>query len=253
MAKTIVIADDHPVVLQGLVSLIAVDPGLAVVGRAEDGIAALEAIRETRPDLAVLDLIMPRMSGRGVLDAIVKEGLPTRVVLLTASASDAELYDAIAAGAAGVVVKDSGIETLLTCLRTVSTGGRWLSDEVVGPALSREANRREAWRALTAALTAREREIVRLVLEGVTTKQISFKIRITHGTAKVHMNNIFRKMKISSRSELHRLASDPFMTGRWPPEDEVGDAARLPQLVRVSATRQSGPTAEATQWKSATG
>ena len=207
MSTSIVIADDHPVVLHGLASLIEADPEFSVVGRCEDGIAALAAIRETRPNLAVLDLNMPGMTGREVLAAIVREQLGTRVVLLTAAASDAELYDTIDAGAAGVVVKDTGIETLLTCLRTIAAGGVWLPDDVVGPAMDRETTRRDEWRELSAELTARELEIVRLVLQGSTTKEISFRINITIGTTKVHMSNIFRKLKISSRGELYRLAS----------------------------------------------
>lgn len=123
MPTRIVIADDHPVVLHGLASLIGADPEFSVVGCSEDGIAAMATIREMRPDLAVLDLNMPGMTGREVLAAIVREELGTRVVLLTAAASDAELYDTIDDGAAGVVVKDTGIETLLTCLRTIAAGG----------------------------------------------------------------------------------------------------------------------------------
>jgi two-component system, NarL family, nitrate/nitrite response regulator NarL len=207
MSTSIVIADDHPVVLHGLASLIEADPEFSVVGRCVDGIAALAAIREMRPNLAVLDLNMPGMTGREVLAAIVREELGARVVLLTAAATDAELYDTIDAGAAGVVVKDSGIETLLTCLRTIAAGGVWLPDDVVGPAMDRETARRDEWRELSAELTARELEIVRLVLQGSTTKEISFRINITIGTTKVHMSNIFRKLKVSSRGELYRLAS----------------------------------------------
>jgi|EndMetStandDraft_2_1072991.scaffolds.fasta_scaffold218777_1 two-component system nitrate/nitrite response regulator NarL len=207
MSTSIVIADDHPVVLHGLASLIEADPEFSVVGRCADGIAALAAIREMRPNLAVLDLNMPGMTGREVLAAIVREELGARVVLLTAAATDAELYDTIDAGAAGVVVKDSGIETLLTCLRTIAAGGVWLPDDVVGPAMDRETARRDEWRELSAELTARELEIVRLVLQGSTTKEISFRMNITIGTTKVHMSNIFRKLKVSSRGELFRLAS----------------------------------------------
>src|SRR5262245_54055441 len=133
MPTTIAIADDHPVVLQGLASLIEADPDFAVVARSGDGLSALAAIREHRPDLAILDLNMPGLSGRQVLAAIGGENLPTRVVLLTAAATDAEIYDTIDAGAAGVVIKDTGIDTLLTCLRTVAAGGQWLPEEVVGP------------------------------------------------------------------------------------------------------------------------
>jgi DNA-binding NarL/FixJ family response regulator len=207
MTTRLAIADDHPVVLHGLASLISTDPQFEVVARCEDGVAALAVIRDLQPDLAILDLNMPGLTGREVLAEIVREGLGVRVVLLTAAASDAELYDTVDAGAAGVVVKDAGPDTLMTCLRTVAAGGTWLPEDVVGPAIDREARRREEWRKLSAGLTARELEIVRLVLDGATTKEISFTIQVTTGTAKVHMSNIFRKLGISSRSELLRLAA----------------------------------------------
>jgi DNA-binding NarL/FixJ family response regulator len=207
MPTTIALADDHPVVLQGLASLIEADPDFAVVARSADGLTALAAIREHRPDLAILDFNMPGMNGRQVLAAIGRENLPTRVVLLTAAATDAEIYDTIDAGAAGVVIKDTGVDTLLTCLKIVAAGGQWLPEEVVGPVIDREGTRREEWRELSAALTTRELEIVRMVLEGASTKDIAYQIQITPGTAKVHMSNIFRKMKVSSRAELLRLAS----------------------------------------------
>jgi two-component system nitrate/nitrite response regulator NarL len=207
MPTTVLIADDHPVVLRGLAGLIETHPDFKVVARVEDGFAALDAVRDMRPDLTILDLNMPGLTGGQVLAAISREGLPTRVVLLTAAASDADIFDAIQAGVAGVVIKDAAIDTLLTCLETVAAGGRWLPQDVVGNPLERESERREEWQALSAGLTARELEIVRLVIAGATTKEISFKIQITPGTTKVHMSNIFRKLRISSRSELMRLAA----------------------------------------------
>lgn len=207
MPTTVVIADDHPVVLQGLAGLISANPGFTVVATSTDGVEALDAIREKRPDIAVVDLNMPRMTGRQVIAAVMSESLATKVVLLTAAASDAELYDTIEAGAAAVIIKDVGIEMLLDCLKTVAAGGTWLPENVLGPAINRESQRRQEWRQLSAELTARELDIVRLALDGTTTKQISFDLDITVGTAKVHMSNIFRKLRISSRSELIKLAS----------------------------------------------
>ncbi len=206
MPITIAVADDHPIVLQGLISLIEADGGFRVVSRSADGLAALAAIRAGEPDLAMIDLNMPGLNGRQVLAAAVGEGLKTRIVLLTAAATDAEIYDTIDAGAAGVVIKDTGIDTLLTCLKTVAAGGQWLPEEVVGPALGREASRRDEWRDLSASLTSRELEIIRLVTAGASTKEISYRLDITLGTAKVHLSNIFRKMKVSTRAELLRLA-----------------------------------------------
>jgi two-component system nitrate/nitrite response regulator NarL len=207
MRKTVLIADDHALVLHGLASLIERDPGFKVISLNSDGVEALAGIKEHKPDLALLDVNMPGLDGTQVLAALDGDPVRTRIVLLTAAATDAQLYDAVLKGAAGIVIKDAAVETLMTCLATVAEGGQWLPQELLDVVVSREKSRRDKWLQLSANLTAREMEIVRMTLQRHSTKDISFLLQISHGTCKVHLNNIFRKLDVSSRQELMSLAS----------------------------------------------
>ena len=206
MATTVLIADDHPIVLHGLERVIAADPEFRVVATAEDGSAALLLLREHRPELAVLDINMPGLSGLEVQAAIRQDGIATRVILLTASATDADLYDAMAAGTAGILFKDSAAEMITSCMRKIRDGGHWLPDELVGPGLEREMERRRKWQKLSPLLTPREREIIQHVIAGLPYKEMAYRIGVSEGTAKVHLNNIFRKLDVASRKELVELA-----------------------------------------------
>lgn len=208
MVTTIVLADDHPIVLGGLKSLIGSDERFEVVDAAVDGLLAWEAIRRHQPHLAVLDLNMPSMTGAQVLAAIKREALSTRGILLAAAASDAEIYDSVTAGAVGVILKEAAPEMLMDCLVEVVGGGLWMPAELVEPAMTRETERRKRWGQLAPMLTPREVEIVGLILAGVSNKEMAFRLHVSDGTAKVHINNVFRKMQVSSRVELVRLAAD---------------------------------------------
>ncbi len=206
MRTTVAIADDHPIVLRGLSALIEADPGFRVVATAADGELALEAIRATMPDVAILDLNMPQRSGLEVLRELRRLELPTRIVVLAAAATDAEIYDILDAGAAGLVFKEAATDQLLDCLRAVAAGQQWLPVERTAGAASREAARRGKWRRLSPRLTSREAEIVRLVIDGVSNKTLAFRLEVSEGTTKVHLHNIFRKLEVGSRSELVELA-----------------------------------------------
>lgn len=207
MVTTIVLADDHPIVLGGLKSLIGSDDRFEVVDAAVDGLLAWEAIRRHQPQLAVLDLNMPSMTGVQVLAAIQREALSTRGILLAAAATDAEIYDIVTAGAVGVILKEAAPEMLMDCLVEVVGGGSWMPSELVEPAMTRETERRKRWGQLAPMLTAREVEIVGLIVAGVSNKEMAFRLHVSDGTAKVHINNVFRKMQVSSRVELVRLAA----------------------------------------------
>jgi len=206
MPTTVAIADDHPIVLRGLSALIEADPDFRVVATASQGVEALDAIVSTLPAIAVLDLNMPQRSGLEVLRELPRLGLPTRAVMLAAAATDAEIYDILDAGAAGLVFKEAATDQLLDCLRAVASGRQWLPVERTEGAAAREAARRGKWRRLSPQLTSREVEIVRLVIDGVTNKALAFRLQVSEGTTKVHLHNIFRKLEVGSRSELVQLA-----------------------------------------------
>ncbi|MFD2054674.1 response regulator [Mesorhizobium calcicola] len=207
MVTTVFVADDHPLLLHGLTDLIARDPDFLVVGSAQDGTAAMAMIQRDIPDVAVLDISMPGLSGLDIAAEIARQGLATLCVLLTVGASQAQLYDAVAVGVAGIVFKETAVEALLRCLHRVAAGGRWLPAEIVGEAVQNEASRRTRWQELSSRLTKREMEIARLVVANKPTGQIAFDIGISKGTLKIHMNNIYRKLEVASRAQLSQLAA----------------------------------------------
>ena len=205
-ALRVVLADDHPVFLTGLQALIRTDPMFEVVAIRPDGRAALQAILELQPDLAVLDVSMPGCTGVDVLTEIGARGLRTRVILLTASAGDHQIVEAVTRGAYGLMLKDTAADTLLECMRSVSTGRRWLPSDIVEAALEREEGKRARTSQVENALTAREREIVSLVAEGRSNKEIARDLGVTDGTVKIHLHNIYRKLDVSNRTALTALA-----------------------------------------------
>ncbi|MGX5827860.1 response regulator [Mesorhizobium sp. 43Arga] len=143
MVTTVFIVDDHPLLLRGLADLIARDSGYRVIGTALDGRSALTMIRQHLPDIAVIDLNMPGFSGLDVAVELGKETPTTRCVMLTAGASQSQLYEVIMAGVAGIVLKEAAIGTLLRCIHRVAAGGRWLPAEIVGEAFGSHSTSRK--------------------------------------------------------------------------------------------------------------
>jgi two-component system nitrate/nitrite response regulator NarL len=201
----LLLADDHPVVLAGLERLLSVRSSFKVVATSQDGAAALKAIHELEPDIALLDINMPKLNGLDVLEAVEGSGLSTRTVFLTATATDAQLTKAVNHGAWGVMLKDSAADALLQCLEAVSSGERWLPHELIHPALQRDADRRESQVQLTEILTHREQEIAKLVAEGWSNKQIGKQVGISDGTVKIHLHNIYSKLCVMNRTALATL------------------------------------------------
>jgi DNA-binding NarL/FixJ family response regulator len=205
-ALRVVLADDHPVFLGGLQALIRTDPMFEVVATRPNGTAALQAILELQPDLAILDVSMPGCTGVEVLKDIGSRNLRTRVILLTASAGDHQIVEAVERGVYGLMLKDAAADTLLECMRSVSAGRRWLPSDLVGAALEREGEKRAKTGQVENALTAREREIVSLVAEGLSNKEIARHLGVTDGTVKIHLHNIYRKLDVGNRTALTALS-----------------------------------------------
>jgi DNA-binding NarL/FixJ family response regulator len=206
LAHTIFIADDHPIVLSGLISLVGYEPEFQVIGTAQDGEQALRMITELSPFMAVLDMNMPLLTGLEIARRLGGPPLRPRIVLLAASLSQAEIYDVVEAGVSGILLKEMAPSTLIECLRQVANGGRWLPNETVERPMKLEAARRDHWRSAFMTLTGREAEIVGLILAGKSNKEIAFSLEISDGTTKVHLNNIFRKLGVATRAELLRAA-----------------------------------------------
>jgi len=203
---SMVIADRYPVVLQGLMKVLEAEDGFEVVASCGDGTSCIEAIRNLVPDIAILDISMPGLTGLEILTIANSESLSTRLVFFTASIDDRELVMSAAAGAYGIIPKDVELEILVRSLRQVADGQRLLPLPSPDQAGSRgQRNIAVSDNALT-VLTERERQIMRLVSEGLSNKEIGRRLNISDGTIKQHLHHIYQKLEISNRTVLAALA-----------------------------------------------
>jgi DNA-binding NarL/FixJ family response regulator len=203
MTLRLVLADDHPLVLDGLENLFRNEEGFDVVARCVNGREALDAARDRLPDVLILDLRMPDIGGLDVLRALAEERLPVRTVVLTAGVREREMVEAVRLGALGVVLKESAPGLLLDCVRTVARGERYLHPRFLARALDEEPHR-----LAETTLTARELDLVRMVAKGLRNKEIAERLCITEGTVKVHLHNIYDKLGLDGRLALLRYAED---------------------------------------------
>jgi two-component system nitrate/nitrite response regulator NarL len=208
----IVIADRHPVVLHGLSNMLGAHRDLNIVARCSDGMTCIDALRKLVPDIAILDVSLPGVTGLEILSIVNSENLSTRLVFFTASDESGETVISAAAGGYSLISRDVSPEALVRALRLVAEGQGQLqlpSSEQVG---SREQSTITE-NALT-TLTDRERQIMRLVSEGLSNKEIGRRLNITDGTIKVHLHHIFQKLEISNRTVLAALAIS-YSDARW--------------------------------------
>jgi DNA-binding NarL/FixJ family response regulator len=196
---SILLCDDHPLILEGFGALLRQSADFRVIATATDGCEALNALRDTVPDIALLDISVPHFDGLALLRMISREGWPVRVVLLTASISDEQIVEAIAAGAAGILLKDAAPTTLLHCLRIVAGGGRWLPPELIRPAVRRQSST-AAEASPFVHLTPRELGVAQLVAEGRSNKEIAAALRLSEGTIKAHLHSIYSKLGVDNRT-----------------------------------------------------
>jgi two-component system, NarL family, nitrate/nitrite response regulator NarL len=193
-----VIADSHPVFLDGLETLLLSDGAFSVQQRCDSGVAALRAILESRPDIAVMDPCLPGMGGIDVLRALRESGLETPVVLLAAAVSETQLLEAVSLGVNGIVLKDMPRRMILQCLHKVHAGGRWIENHAVHSALE-SVIRRQMQQDVPGELTPRELDTVRMVARGLRNKAIARQLAISEGTVKTHVRNVYRKLGLDSR------------------------------------------------------
>lgn len=200
------IADRHPVVLQGLISILTPQRDFEIVASCSDGASCVEAIRNLSPDVALLEGALPDVTGAEILAIANAERLSTRLVFFAGLIEHGDLVAAIATGACSVISKHASPEMLVQYLRLVADGGTLLLGPSPGlvPA-GREGNSAIAENGL-AALTDREREIMRLVSEGLSNKAVARRLNISQGTIKVHLHHIYQKLEINNRTVLAALA-----------------------------------------------
>ncbi len=198
----LVVADDHPIVLQGLRHLFERQSDFVVAACCADGHSAIDAVRAHQADIVVLDLRMPGSSGLDALRLLAGQQLPCRAVLLTATITQDQVVEAVKLGARGLVLKESSPETLLSCIRRVHQGEQWIDRDTVTRAFRTVLDRESATREASETLTAREIEIVRMIGQGMRNRVIAAQLSISEGTVKVHLHNIYEKIGVDGRLEL---------------------------------------------------
>lgn len=193
----VVIADDHPLFRDALAGVVRRSRELDLVGDAADGRAALEQVRERRPDVAVLDMRMPDLDGMRVLNAIVRDDLPTRVLFLSAFSDGSTVYAALGAGAAGYLSKDSPASSIAEAISTVARGGTVLPADMHGEIAAAIRLRSCGVRP---ALTRREHEVLTLAAAGHPSGEIARRLHLSQATVKTHLRGLYQKLSVSDRA-----------------------------------------------------
>jgi DNA-binding NarL/FixJ family response regulator len=200
----ILVVDDHPVVRDGLVAMLATQPDFSVVGQAGGGQDALQLASELQPDVICLDLEMPGIDGVQVLEALQSAGDPSRVIVFTAYDTDERIHAALRAGAKGYLLKGAPREELFRAVRVVCQGGSLLEPVVASRLIDQIA--RGLPSDLPEPLTEREMEVLHLLAQGKTNKEIAAELVVTERTVKFHVSSILRKLNASNRTEAVTLA-----------------------------------------------
>ena len=204
----VLIADDHPIVREGLRRLLSLEDDVEVVGEAGDGEATVSMVEKLDPDVVLLDLRMPGMDGFGALQRMQRLGRKTRVIVLTASEDKNEFVQAMKLGCSGIVLKQTAADLIVKSIRKVHAGEIWLDSHTTAAVMRQFASPSEVGAPSTvrardrSPLSMREREIVALVAQGYKNKEMAEKMFISEQTVKNHLHNIFDKLGVSDRLEL---------------------------------------------------
>jgi DNA-binding NarL/FixJ family response regulator len=206
-AIRVLIADDHPILRAGLRKLLEAEPGYSVIGEASDGEEAVKLARTLTPDILLLDLAMPRLTGLEVLREMATASTPVRTIILTAAIDKAGIVTALQLGAHGIVLKDSATELLFKSIGTVIQGKHWVGREAISDLVQALRTQTSTPPEPSAAarkfgLTYRELQIVASVVSGCSNKEIAAKFSLSEDTVKHHLSRIFDKVGASNRLEL---------------------------------------------------
>lgn len=213
----LLIVDDHTVVREGMVALLGSKPDIEIVGLAGDGREAVELARTLRPDVVLLDLMMPRQDGLTTIPLLLRDQPETRILVLTSFGQDEQIFAAIKAGALGYLLKDSSAQELVRAIRDVARGELTLHPAIARRLLG-EANRPAA--ASGGTLTERELEVLRLLAEGLSNQAIAQKLTLSERTVGAHVSHILKKLHVASRTQAALYAIREGLAS--PPEGSTG-------------------------------
>jgi DNA-binding NarL/FixJ family response regulator len=204
----LLIADDHPIVRQGMRQIIETDPALKIVAEVGDGTAALEQIRQTGVEIAILDMNMPQQDGLAVLREVRRAGLPTAVIFLTMHNDETSFNLALDAGAQGYVLKESAIAEIITCIKTVHAGRHYISPSLTTYLVNRgqRAASPAAGTSLIQQLTATERRVLKLLAAYKTSQEIADELCISVRTVNNHRAHIAEKLQLQGSHALLKFA-----------------------------------------------
>jgi two-component system, NarL family, response regulator len=194
---TVLVADDHPVVREGLVALINRQSDMRVIAEASNGRQAVEAFFAQRPDVVLLDLRMPIMDGIDAVISICEKDPRARIAVITSYQDEEDVYRALRAGAQGYILKDAAVDQLVECIYAVGDGKTWIPPHIGAKLAKRVADRE---------LTRRETDVIHAVAAGKSNKEIGCKFDISEATVKVHMTHILEKLKVTGRTEAINVA-----------------------------------------------
>jgi DNA-binding NarL/FixJ family response regulator len=207
MTIRVLLADDHNIVREGLRSLLEKDPEIEVVAMADNGRTAVQLARDLKPDVAVLDIAMPEMNGIEATRRISRDDPEIRVLALSMHSARRFVTEALSAGAKGYLLKDCAAEELVRAIRTVAGNETYLSPKVAGLIVKDYLKHSpDSAPSVESCLTNREREILQLIAEGESTKEIAFKIGVSIKTVETHRQQIMKKLNLHSVAELTRYA-----------------------------------------------
>ena len=203
---SVVVVDDHQIVREGIVKLLEDKPEFEVVGQARDGEEAVDLVAETQPDVVIMDIRLPRLSGIDATRRILKRGSGTKVLMLSAHDGRNYIEQALRAGAAGYLVKDSSFEELVGAIAAVNAGASYLSPAAARQVVDVIARPGENSTSEAAMLTDREREVLQLIAEGMSSKEIGPVLGVSLKTVDSHRSNLMDKLDIHKVSGLVRFA-----------------------------------------------
>lgn len=195
----VVVAEDQALVRAGLVTILSSDAGIDVVGQAADGLEAVDLVTAHRPDVALLDIRMPRGDGLSATRRIVAAGLPTRVLVLTTFGEDEVVFDALQAGAQGFLLKDTRPEDLLAAVHAVASGEARLDPAVTAAVIARVRRAGARTHHPVESLTAREREVLVLIARGMSNAEVAAELVVSTGTVKTHVASLLAKLGARDR------------------------------------------------------